>query len=257
MDSPFNRMEHHFALPEVAHVPLLRPFEWVGLGWQDLRRSPLASLAYGLIIAALGALILTSAADRPYLFTALISGFLLVGPMLAVGLYEVSRRHAAGEDATFRQSLEGWRRNFSSVGLFGILLAVIALGWERLSAIIFALLYGGAVPDLSRFMQEIFFSGDYPRLVTVYVLAGVALAALVFAMSVVSIPMMMDRGTDMATAMVTSFKAVAVNPAPMVLWAAVIVSLAAAGFATFLVGMVFIMPILGHATWHAYRELVK
>lgn len=258
MDNPFNRLERHFALPEVRQVPLLRPFDWVGRGWEDLRSNPLVSLGYGLAISALWVVILSFGLNRPYLFTASVSGFLLIAPMLAVGLYEVSRRHGAGETTvTFRDTYAGWRRNSSSIGLFGILLAIIAIGWERLSAVMFALLYGGSVPDLGSFVQEVFFSGDYPRLVTVYILAGTGLAVLVFAISAVSIPMMVDRNTDVATAMMVSVKAVAMNLAPMALWAAVIVALTAVGFATFLVGMIFIMPLLGHATWHAYKELIR
>lgn len=257
MDNLFNNLERHFTLPEVAEVSLLRPADWLREGWEDLRNCPGVSLSYGLVIAGILAVILSLAVDRPYLFTASVTGFLLLGPVLAVGLYEISRRQRAGETPTLQDALTGWRRNGSSIGLFGIMLAVVALGWERLSAIMFALLYGGQVPDLERFMNEVFLSGDYPRLVATYVLAGGLLAALVFAFGAVSLPMMLDRDTDMATAMMASFKAVAANPAPMALWAALIVLLTAVGFATLLIGMVFIMPMLGHATWHAYKALIR
>lgn len=257
MDNMFHNLERHFALPEVAEVPLLRPLDWVGAGWKDLRSCPAVSLGYGFAIAAIWAVILSSTVNQPYLFMVAISGFLLIGPILAVGLYEVSRRRGAGETPTMGDALSCWRRNSASIGLFGVVLAVVALGWERLSAIMFAMLYGGTVPDLGSFMTDVFLSGHYPRLVAVYMMSGAVLAALVFIFGAVSLPMMLDRNTDPATAMMTSLKAVAMNPAPMALWAATIVFFAAIGFATFLIGMVFIMPMLGHATWHAYKELVK
>ncbi|MDD5249688.1 MAG: DUF2189 domain-containing protein [Rhodocyclaceae bacterium] len=257
MDNSLKHLERHFVLPDVAQVPLLRPIGWIGAGWRDFRRSPAIGLSYGLVLVGFLALILSYAAQRPYLFTASVSGFLLIGPLLSVGLYEISRRVAAGETPTLRDLAAGWRRNSSSIGLFGILLVIVALGWERLSAIMFAMLYGGQVPDLGRFMNEVFLSGDYAQLVAVYFMAGGVLAVLVFAVSAVSLPMMLDRNTDMATAMMASVKACAANPAPMALWAAAIVLLVAVGFATFLVGMVFIMPVLGFATWHAYKNLIK
>jgi uncharacterized membrane protein len=140
--------------------------------------------------------------------------------------------------------------------MFGVVLAIVAIGWERLSAILFALLYGGSAPDLGRFVADVFLAGDYPRLLTGYIVIGGILAALVFALAAVSLPMMVDRGTDVATAMMASVKAVVTNPVPLALWAATIVVLVAIGFATALIGMVFVMPLLGHASWHAYKELV-
>lgn len=257
MDNLLNNLERHFTLPEVAEVPLLRPLDWIAAGWNDMRSAPVVSLTYGLVITGALALILSYAASRPYLFTAAVSGFLLIGPFLAVGLYEVARRIEAGTVPTLKDVTAGWQRNASSVGLFGLMLAVVAIGWERLSAILFAMLYDGQVPDLSRFMSEVFLSGDYPRLVAMYFVAGGLLAALVFAVAAVSLPMMVDRDTDMVTAMMASIKAVAANSAPMALWAALIVFFSAIGFFTFLVGMVFIMPTLAYATWHAYKSLIK
>lgn len=257
MDNMLNDLERHFALPEVAEVPLLQPLDWIAAGWNDMRNAPAVSLSYGLVIAGTLAMILSYAASRPYLFTAFVSGFLLIGPILAVGLYEVARRVEAGAEPTLKDVTAGWQRNSSSVGLFGLMLAIVAVGWERLSAILFAMLYDGHVPDLSRFMNEVLLSGHYPRLMTMYLLAGGLLAVLVFAVAAISLPMMVDRNTDAVTAMMASIKAVAANAAPMALWAALIVVFCAIGFATFLVGMVFIMPMLGYATWHAYKSLIK
>ncbi|MEW5887679.1 MAG: DUF2189 domain-containing protein [Pseudomonadota bacterium] len=256
MDGLFDNLTRHFALSPAAHVPVLRPFQWLGKGWEDLRSAPLASLGYGLAITAVWALVLMLGLDRPYLFTAAISGFLLVAPLLAVGLYELSRRRAAGESVRLRDAFRGWRRNTGALMEYGLLLAIVFIAWERLSAILFALLYGGAVPDLQAFVHEVFLSGRYPLLVTAYVLAGGLLAALMFALSVASVPLLMERNMDIATAMMNSLRAVVANPLAMLLWAALIVALTAVGFATALAGMVVVMPLLGHASWHAYKELM-
>lgn len=257
MDSPFHSLEQHFALPEVARdTPALYPFSWLGRGLDDLRANVRASLIQGALITVLLALVLLAGADHPYFFTAAVSGFVLVAPLLVLGIYEISRRHGEGQTTGVRESLAGWRRNASSVGLFGVVLAVIAIAWERFSAILFALLYGGEVHHLGNFMAGVFLTGDYPKLLAGFIVLGGILAALVFVLAAVSLPMMMDRGTDVATAMMTSLKVVVSNPAAMAVWAAIIVAMTAVGFATLLIGLIPIMPLLGHATWHAYKDLV-
>lgn len=131
------------------------------------------------------------------------------------------------------------------------------IGWERLSAILFALLYPGNVSDLSNFFGEVFGSGEFTRFVATYLVVGGVLAAVVFALSALAVPMLMDRDTDTITAAMTSVRAVAVNPGAMAVWALLIVGLMAVGFATLMIGMIVLLPLLGHATWHAYRDLVR
>lgn len=251
-------LERHFALPRIETVDPTRPLTWVVRGWKDMMDSIGPSLAYGLVIGAVGIAILWMEAEQPYLLPASLSCYLLVAPFLGVGLYEISRRHELGESTTFAQSIEGWRRNSSSIGLFGVGLMLVTIFWERTSAILFALLFAGQSPDLSQFALTMLVSGRYFAMVASWVVVGAALAALVFALSAVSLPMMLDRGTDPVTAMMTSVKAVGANPVTMALWAAIIVALIVViGFATLMVGMIVVVPALGHATWHAYRDLVR
>ena len=257
MDKPFHSLDQHFHLPHVRAVAPARPLQWLRTGWADMRDNLGASLAYGAILAAVGYLILSYAADLPYLFTAAISGFFLVGPLAAAGLYEISRRHEAGEPASFMSSLRGLRRHGDNLMYFGAFLAIALIGWERISAILFALFYPGNVPQLSNLVSEILFSGDYVHFVVAYLVIGAALAAVVFALSVIAIPMLMDRDTDAITAAMTSMRAVGVNLGAMAVWAALIVALVAIGFATMMVGMVVLLPLLGHATWHAYRDMIR
>lgn len=257
MEHLVNPTSHAVEAYRIRSVEISRPLVWISRGWKDLIRAMPASLAYGIAFALSGYLLVAFAWQRTYLVTALVSGLFLVGPFLAIGLYSLSRRLERGEPATLRHSLTAWRGNGESIGLFGLLLAFILVSWERLSAILFALFYGGDLPTLQNFVQQVLFSGGYPQLVIAYLGAGGLVAALVFAISVVSVPMLLDRPVDPVTAMVTSVLAVSANLAAMALWAAIIVALTLIGFATFLLGLVILLPLLGHASWHAYRDLVE
>lgn len=257
MDESWSSADRDLHFPRVRRVDALRPLNWLGSGWGDLRDNAGASLPYGLVFAGLGYLILSYAADLPYLFTAALSGFFLIGPLAAAGFYEVSRRHQQGEAVSFRASLCGLRRHADHLLYYGVFLALVLAGWERLSSILFALFYGGSESLPGEFVREVFLSGDYTLFVLSYLVVGGALAAVVFALSVVSVPMMMDRDIDMGTAMTASVRAASSNPAAMGVWAALIVALVAVGFATMMIGLVILLPLLGHATWHAYQDLVE
>jgi len=250
-------LDRHFDLPRLRRIAPGRPFAWLALGVRDMRSSLVESLAYGTLVAVIGWLIWYHAGDRPQLFTASVTGFFLIAPLLAAGLYEISRRQELGMPTSFGESLQGWRRSGGAIAQMGLQLVLVAIFWERLSAILFALSYGGEAPDLRRFIFDVFLSGNYPQVVLAYVSVGGAFAAIVFVISAISIPMLLDRNGDIYTAMATSFLAVTRNIAPMLVWAALIVALTAAGFATALFGLIVIFPILGHATWHAYRDLTQ
>jgi uncharacterized membrane protein len=254
LESEFSK---HFDLPAIRRVPPGRPFTWLAQGLRDMRGNLVESLVYGLIVAAIGWAIWTYTAGRPQQFTASITGFFLLAPLLAAGLYEISRRHELGMDTGFGESLQGWRRSGEALAQFGLELVIVAIFWERLSAILFALFYNGAVPNLESFYRDVLLSGDYWRLLVVYVAVGGVLAIVVFVLSAISIPMLLDRDIDIYTAMATSLVAVGRNIPAMAIWAILIVVLTAIGFATLLLGMIVIFPLLGHATWHAYRDLTQ
>lgn len=257
MDSPFSHFSWHFDFPEVAHVPVLKPFEWVGRGWQDLRASPIASLGQGALVTMLMVFAVQFAYGRPFLFAAMVSGFLLIGPLFAMCFYEISRALEAGETASFGGAFNAWSRNPRGTAIFGLILAGSVVLWERVSAMLFALLYGGGIPSMESFMEDVFLSGRYPNLVGAFLVVGAVFAVVMFSLSVVSLPMMMHRGCGVRAAVAASVKAVAANPLAALLWALVIVALTAVGFATSLFGMVLVMPLLGHASWHAYRDMVR
>lgn len=245
-----------FELPAVRCVPATRPLHWLRAGWQDLRANPLPSLAYGLLFALGGDMVLLTAFGYPYLVMVAVSGFFLLAPLLAAGLYELSRSLRDGEKLLFIDSLRCYRRNGESLAFFGVVLAIVALMWERLSALAFALLGmpdGETLPYLGRLL----FGGEHTLFLAAWLALGACLAVFVFALAVVAVPLLLDRDVDVATAMMSSLTACAANPAALLLWAALIVGLTLAGFATLLFGLIVVMPVLGHASWHAYRELVE
>lgn len=241
----------------IRQIDARAPSRWLEAAWQDIKANPLPSLAYGLLFAIGGDLILLSLVSHPHLLTFAISGFFLVAPLLAAGLYELSRARENGEKLMFIDSLRAFRRNGQSLALFGLLLALTALLWERFTAIAFAMLSGGGVFGGSALLTEILIGGEHVAFVATWLALGALLAGFVFVLAVVSVPMMLDRNCDPVTAMATSLRAVTANPGPLALWAVLIVVLTLTGFATLLFGLVVLMPMLGHASWHAYRDLVE
>ena len=245
------------ALPKVRSIGLAAPLKWLGQGWRDLWRQPAASLFYGVAIAVTGAVILGVSADLPYLFAAAITGFQLVAPMLLAGLYELSRRYLANEPATLFDSMVAWKRNPSGLVSFGLLSILAGTGWQLLSVVIVAVFYKGEPLGPVEMMIEVLINPAHYLMFFIYICAGAVLAAVMFALSVVSMPMLVDRRCELLCALITSINAVAENPLPLALWAFIIMLLTGLGFATALVGLIVIMPWLGHASFHAYKDLVE
>lgn len=241
--------------PKIRRVTMGAPLRWIAAGWRDFVRSPAASAFYGVTFALMGWLVYLVFSHAYEYTSALTAGFLLVGPFLATGLYDISRRLARGEAVALRPTLTAWRDNVGAFSLFALVLTVILLVWARASLVTFALFFSTGMPTLSGFLQRVV-SLEHLDFVLTYLAVGLVFAAIVFAVSVVSVPMMLDRGTDTIVAALTSVRALADNPAPLIFWAALIVLLIGIGFATLFIGLVVTAPVVGHATWHAYRDLV-
>ena len=254
---PAHLPESGFAMPEIRQIGFERPFFWLRAGWHDVRANPLPSLAYGVLFALGGDLIILAFLQTPHLISVAISGFFLIAPLLAAGLYELSRRHEAGEKILFIDSLKCFVRNGQSLAFFGLIVALILLMWERFSAVTFALIGANSMQVASVYLNELLFNAEHWAFAATWFALGGLLALFLFALAVVSVPLILDRDADVATAMMTSLRAFVRNPGPLLLWAALLVVLTLLGFATLLFGLVVIMPILGHASWHAHRELVE
>lgn len=240
----------------VRRIGVCAPVGWLRQGWRDLWRQPAASLSYGIAIAVSGAVILGVTATLPYLFAAAITGFLLVAPALLAGLYELSRRYLAGEPASLSDSMRAWRRNPAGLAGFGLMSILAGTVWQVASVVIVALFYQGSAMRPLDMIVEVVVNPRHTLMFFIYVGAGGVLAALVFALSVVSVPMLIDRRCDLLSALGTSINSVAANPLPLAFWAFIIMALTGLGFVTALVGLVIVMPWLGHASFHAYKELV-
>ncbi|NMF95911.1 DUF2189 domain-containing protein [Aromatoleum toluolicum] len=241
--------------PTVREVDAGAPLRWIGRGIGDFRACPIPSLFYGFCFAAMG-LLVTMVFEHAYEYTAaMTSGFLLVGPFLAMGLYEISRRHEEGQTCALLPTLTVWRRNAGNIGIFAVVLGVVFLVWARASLVIFALFYTNELPNLSGFLNQLVTLENLEFLL-VYFSVGLLFACIVFAASVISVPLMLDRNQDAISSMLASIGALARNPGAMVVWASLIVILTIIGFLSFHLGLVVLMPIVGHASWHAYRDLV-
>ncbi|AYH44893.1 DUF2189 domain-containing protein [Azoarcus sp. DN11] len=241
--------------PTIREVDAGAPVRWIGRGIRDFRACPVPSLFYGFCFAAMG-LIVTMVFEHAYAYTAaMTSGFLLLGPFLAMGLYEISRQHEQGQACALLPTFTVWRRNAGNIGIFAVVLGVIFLVWARASLVIFALFYTNELPNLSGLLSQLVTLENLEFLL-VYFSVGLMFACIVFAASVISVPLMLDRDQDAITSMLASIAALARNPGAMLVWASIIVVLTLIGFLSFHLGLVVVMPVVGHASWHAYRDLV-
>jgi len=256
MDDAVNRPGAESS-PQIAKVDAGRPVVWLERGWSDFKRAAVPSLIYGAWVAAFGFSLLLVAWRFTYLVPALVGGFLLVAPFVAIIFYDLSRQIEQGRPADGAQAVFAWRRNGGSIALWGLVLVLAMIFWERMAAIIVAQFLYGDVGDLRALGFEILFSGRYLPLVVVYLGAGALVAFIVFVFGLVTAPMLLDRDVDVVTAMLTSLKCCITNPGATIVWAVLIAVLTAIGFATLMIGMLVIFPLLGHASWHAYRDLVK
>ncbi|MGD1880595.1 MAG: DUF2189 domain-containing protein [Kiloniellaceae bacterium] len=245
--------------PPVRRLELDRPWAWLAAGWADIKRAPGVSLTYGAIFTAISFAITAGVffAGMEYLLFPLAAGFMLVGPMMAVGLYETSRRLETGQPVSLGSALFVATRSPMRLAFVGVTLMALLLIWMRAATLLLALFLGPAeFPPLADIVPTLLFTPEGLALLIVGTGAGAILAAAVFAISVISVPLLMDRDLDFATAVFTSLQAVARNPKPMLLWAWLVAMLTAIGLVTLYFGLILTFPLVGHATWHAYRETV-
>jgi uncharacterized membrane protein len=241
---------------EVRRVPLLQPIQWLDRGWNDLKQIGMPGLAHGVLIAVLGGVLLMLGSTHLYLTAAAVTGYLLVGPLMTTGACELARRLATGEPLGFDESLQALTRNPDGLTHFGGVLAVIAVAWFSVSAILWESVFATSVPSLAVVLWGSAASVS-PAQILGYVICGGVLAAIVFAVSVVAVPLIIDRRASASEAMRASLRATLANLPAMLVWAFLIVGLTTIAFVTLLVGMVIVAPLLGYATWHAYRDLIS
>lgn len=235
-------------------VTLASPFSWLARGWADLRRNPVPGLLHGLAFSLFGILLYRLVGDRFWLLAGAFSGLLIVAPVLATGLYELSRAGERGQRIGLGEVIALWHGRDPRLVRFGLLLGIAGTGWVLTSAGLITLLSPMPISRPLDFLRYVVL-GESPLLFTTWLLLGALLAAPVFASSVLTIPLLLDTGCTLWQAVRLSWRAVADHPAPLALWASLIVLLALVGLLTQLLGLILVIPWLGHASWHAYRDL--
>lgn len=241
--------------PRAKQVSPLAPLDWLRLGFGDFAACPVPSLFYGFCFTFFGYVFAFALRDAPQYLVAAIAGFLLVGPALAIGLYEISRRRELGEKVTLAPTLTAWKSNLSNLGLFSAVLLVVFLIWSRASLVTFALSFSGQMPSTQAFIQMVS-SPDNLDFLLAWTGIGAIFATLVFAIGVVAAPLMLDRKYDAITAMLASINVFRSNLPAMVVWGGMIAGLIALGMVTYFLGLLITVPLIGHGTWHAYRALI-
>jgi uncharacterized membrane protein len=247
--------KHDHLHVEIRRVAVRQPLEWLRRGWDDVQQIGWPGLAHGALIAILGAVLLMLGSTHLYLTAAAVTGYLLVGPVMTTGLCELARRRAARERLGFDESLQALTRNPEGLMHFAGVLALIALLWFVFSAVVLETALNAPVPSLAVAL----WGGAQPMSPSQalgFIGCGAILAAAVFAVSVVSVPLIIDRHASAVDAIRASLRATLANLPAMLVWSFLIVAVTAIGFITLLVGMVVVAPLLGYATWHAYRDLI-
>lgn len=244
----------------VRRIEIDRPWAWLAKGWQDMRRTPGVSLAYGILAAITGYLLTFGliAMDMLYLVLPLAAGFLLVGPILTVGLYEASRRNEQGLPTSLLDALLAFRRNAMQIALMGVALLILFFAWIRIASLLFFLYWGLEPPSVENLLVETFLSPKGWPFLIIGTAIGAVLAFLAFSISVVAIPLLLDREeANVIEAIATSVRAVQANFGPLLFWAVLIAVFVVFGLVTAYLGLIVTLPLVGHASWHAYRDLVE
>lgn len=224
------------------------PLRWLTKGWADLKAAPLQSLTYGTALVVFGYLLIYlawSGGNTVVLFT-LVTGLVLMGPALAFGLYSISKQLEAGLQPRLGYCFRESKTHMRNEMLFALVLVIILLVWARAASMVH--IFVPVSEDLGLW--------GWLQFLGVGTAVGSIFAAIVFTASAFSLPMMLDRGTDAITGALTSANAVLNNKLPMLVWGALIVALVLLGFATLMLGLAVVLPLIGHATWHAYKETI-
>ncbi|HSW24963.1 MAG TPA: DUF2189 domain-containing protein [Burkholderiaceae bacterium] len=230
------------------------PLHWLRLGWRDFVRCPGIGLFYGACFMVMGWALITVYEAAPAYVLALSAGFLLVGPFLCLGLYQVSRRLEQGQRPTLLDSLTAWRERTGTLAIFGLVLLVLEMLWGRASLVVFALSFDG-MPDFKGSLLALLDPANV-QFIVAYLLVGGVFAGLIYAVSVVSIPMILDSPVDAITAGITSMRLVLTQTGVCLWWGALLTVCVVLAMLPWFAGLLVVGPVLGHASWHAYRAAV-
>ena len=245
--------------PVVRRITAADIAEALAKGLRDFQAQPLYGLAFGILYAAGGIVILLclTAFGMVYLAYPLAAGFALIGPFVAIGLYEVSRRREADQPTSIRD-IWSTITSRSEIGWMAFVTLFVFVIWMYQVRLLIALLIGlnASFSSLHEFITVVLTTNEGLVFLAIGNIVGAALALILFSLTVVSFPLLLDREVDFITAMITSVRSVVTSPLPMIGWAAVIVVLLIVSALPYFLGLILTLPILGHATWHLYRRIV-
>ena len=239
----------------LADIGYRQPLQWLAAGWRDLLRAPGPGLLHGLFVTAFGLLLLALAYRYFWLLAGAFSGFLLLGPLAATGLYAVSRALENGQRPGLGTALAAWHPDDHRLVSFGLLLAAAGTCWVMTSASLITAFAPQPVRNPMEFLHVVVLN-EQSWLFEGWLLLGGLMVAPVYASSVVAIPLMMERRVGLLAAVLTSWRAVLRNPGPLALWGALLMGITLVGMSTLLLGLIVAVPWLSYASWHAYRDLV-
>jgi len=239
----------------IAPLRMSDPFQWLKLGWADFKRCPRIGLFYGLCFFAMGHALMAMFQNAPEYMLALSAGFLLMGPFLCLGLYDASKAmQTQTHRPSLRASLAAWRPTRGTMAIFAGVLLILEMLWGRAALVVFAVSFN-TMPEKANLLAMLIDPENLGFLIT-YTAVGGVFAGLIFVTSVISIPMIMDRQVDAISAGLTSIRACLQNPGVMVLWGMLITALILLAMLPAFLGLLIVGPVLGHATWHAYRHII-
>ncbi len=243
-------------MPTIRRLDTKAPLSWLQRGWQDMRATRFKGCFYGLIFVLMGYAILWVYATKWQLTMGLVGGFFLMGPFLCTGIYDLSRQQEKHGKASLIKSLTCWSRNLSGLAFFAIILTFAMIVWARVSLILFALVSTTSFPTVKGVLSMIF-TIDNPQFLALWAGVGFIFASIVFAVGVIAAPMMLDRKSDTFMAIFSSVRSLQANPRPLYLWAFLVVVIIGLSLAADFIPLLITAPLIGHATWHAYRDLVE
>lgn len=234
----------------------MRPFHWLHRGWDDLQHGSAISLRYGFGVAVLAALVLALVWGDGHFALVFGSTFALIAPVLAIDLYALSKQFEQGDEGTALHPTAVWWPNRKAIGRLALGLIASAGLWAWLCSKLVLPATAEQGPGLLQLARELMFEPDYRRVAIDYLAVAVPAAVAVVALTLVSLPLLVDRGVDCAAALHIGLRAAAANPGACLVWSALVTALIAAGLITGMVGLVVIFPWLAHAGWHGYRDMV-
>ncbi len=239
---------------QLRRLTMADPLRWLAAGWHDFRRCPTIGLFYGGCFMVMGWLLVWLFNTAPAYVLALSAGFLLVGPFLCLGMYHASRRLSQGQQPDLGRSLLAWETKMGTLAIFGFMLLVLEMLWARASLVVFAVSFDG-MPDFKGSLMALV-NPENLNFIVAYVIVGGIFAGMIYSVSVISMPMILDRQTDAITAGLTSIRLMLTQPGVMIFWGALITSLVALAMLPWFAGLLVIGPVIGHASWHAYKAAV-